>query len=271
MTLIYLHRVYDNTNEVMYMPRLAREKSITGIYHIMLRGIDKRDIFLEDEDKIKFLNSVKKAKEVGKFELYGYCLMDNHIHLLMRENEEIGTSIKRFTVGYVGWHNKKYERTGHLFQNRYLSERVDTEGYLLTVLRYIHQNPVRAKMVNKVEQYKWSSFYQYYLYYNDYYTIVNGEIMKVYFDTYEKFSEYTNIDNEDECLEQSEVLIHNDGTVKNMILEKYNLKNLANLTNEERYYLIKDIYSQKGASIRELSRIFGVGKTIIEKIIKKDS
>jgi REP element-mobilizing transposase RayT len=63
------------------MPRLARKKSVTGIYHIMLRGIDKRDIFLENEDKIKFLYSLKNAKKQGNFKLYGYCLMDNHIHL----------------------------------------------------------------------------------------------------------------------------------------------------------------------------------------------
>jgi len=68
------------------MPRFARIKSITGIYHIMLRGIDKRDIFLDDEDRTKFLENMNKAKEIGKFEIYGYCLMDNHIHLLLKES-----------------------------------------------------------------------------------------------------------------------------------------------------------------------------------------
>lgn len=120
------------------MPRQARVRSITGIYHIMLRGIDKRDIFLENEDKLKFLECIERAKAKGNFKVLGYCLMDNHIHMLLKESEEIGTSIKRITVGYVGWHNKKYDRTGHLFQNRYLSEPVTTEEYLLTVLRYIH-------------------------------------------------------------------------------------------------------------------------------------
>lgn len=138
------------------MPRRARVKSSTGIYHIMLRGIDKRDIFLEDEDKVKFSENVRKAKEIGQFEIYGYCLMDNHVHLLLKENEEIGTSIKRITVGYVGWHNKKYDRVGHLFQNRYLSESVTTEEYLLIVLRYIHQNPVKAKLVSNISEYRWS-------------------------------------------------------------------------------------------------------------------
>ena len=113
------------------MPRRAREKSITGIYHIMLRGIDKRDVFLDDEDRMQFIENIIKAKQVGKFELYGYCLMDNHIHMLINEGEPIGITVKRITVGYVGWHNRKYERTGHLFQNRYTSEPVETESYLL--------------------------------------------------------------------------------------------------------------------------------------------
>ena len=130
------------------MSRVSRKKSKTGIYHIMLRGIDKRNIFLDNEDRKKFIEKLKIARETAGFRLHGYCLMDNHVHLLIEENEEIGTSIKRITVGYVQWHNNKHERTGHLFQNRYLSEPVETDAYLLTVLRYIHQNPVKAKITS---------------------------------------------------------------------------------------------------------------------------
>lgn len=103
-----------------YLPRNAREKSSTGIYHIMLRGIDKRNLFFDDEDRARFIENLIKAREKGKYENLGYCLMDNHIHLLLKESEDIGTSMKRITVSYVGWNNRKYERTGHLFQNRYL-------------------------------------------------------------------------------------------------------------------------------------------------------
>ena len=89
------------------MPREAREKSKTGIYHVLLRGIDKRDLFLDDDDRRKFVRNLEQAKEKGGLDVYGYCLMDNHIHLLVKEGEEIGESIKRITVGYVGWHNQK--------------------------------------------------------------------------------------------------------------------------------------------------------------------
>jgi len=123
------------------MARQARKRSSAGVYHVMLRGIDGRDIFIEHEDYCIFIEKLVSAKSNGGFKLYGYCLMDNHVHLLMEEGEEIGTSIKRITVGYVQWHNNKYARTGHLFQNRYNSEVVETEDYLITVLRYTQQSP----------------------------------------------------------------------------------------------------------------------------------
>ncbi|MGV8145341.1 MAG: transposase [Alkaliphilus sp.] len=88
------------------------------------------------------------------------------MHLLIKENEEIGKRIKRIKVGYVWWHNIKYTRTGHLFQNRYKSEVVENEAYLLTVLRYIHQNPVKAKIVQILSKYYWSSYNMYIDYYS---------------------------------------------------------------------------------------------------------
>lgn len=127
----------------------------------MLRGIDKRDIFIDAEDNVKFLQKLLKAKGTVSFKLFGYCLMDNHVHLLIKESEDIGTSIKRITVGYVQWHNRRHERTGHLCQNRYMSEAVEDESYLINVLRYIHQNPVKAGLSKNVEEYKWSSYNEY--------------------------------------------------------------------------------------------------------------
>ncbi len=76
------------------MARQARVKSSTGIYHIMLRGIDGRNLFLDNEDRRVFIEKLLSAKTNGGFKLYGYCLMDNHVHLLMKESEDIGTSIK---------------------------------------------------------------------------------------------------------------------------------------------------------------------------------
>ena len=130
------------------MPRQAREKSSSGIYHVMLRGINRQNIFEDDRDRQRFIETILYYKTISNYELYGYCLMDNHIHLLIKEKDEsISKAIKRICSSYVYWYNQKYERCGHLFQERYKSEVVETEGYFLTVIRYIHQNPIKAGLV----------------------------------------------------------------------------------------------------------------------------
>lgn len=169
------------------MPRNAREKSETGIYHVMLRGIDKRDIFLDDEDKKTFLSHLFKAKELGDFQIYAYCLMDNHVHLLIKEGEELGKSIKRITVGYVQKHNLKYGRTGHLFQNRYKSQVVENDNYVVSLARYIHQNPIKAGLVKNIDTYPWSSFKDYLTTYNNGESKIETEIVKSYFSNFKEF------------------------------------------------------------------------------------
>jgi len=252
------------------MSRQAREKSSTGIYHIMLRGIDKRNIFIDNEDRMKFIENISKAQEVGKFDTYGYCLMDNHVHMLLKEAEEVGTSIKRITVGYVGWHNRKYERTGHLFQNRYLSEKVETESYLLTVLRYIHQNPLKAGLVKEIRDYEWSSYNNYYEYYKGQKNLINGDLIGTYFETFETFSEFMNADNTDQCLELNKNERYNDKTLRELIDRKYDTSQLGSFSPKERNAIIKDIYYHTNASIRQLSRVLGLGRAIIEKAVKHD-
>ena len=252
------------------MPRQARERSNTGIYHVMLRGIDKRNIFLDEEDRMKFIESVLKAKRKGKFRIYGYCLMDNHIHMLIKEDEEIGMSMKRITVGYVGWHNRKYERTGHLFQNRYMSEPVEKEGYLLIVLRYIHQNPVKAGIVNKVEDYKWSSYKEYYNNYRGEKSFISPDLIKAHFKTFKDFANYMNANNNDECLKYKPIKTSNDNTLKEIIQKEYKINNISKMSIKERNKIIKKIYNETETSIRQLSRILGIGKTIVEKAVKED-
>ena len=153
------------------MPRSSRQHSDTGVYHVMLRGIDRGDIFADDQDRGKFLKILRaittpedlNGKRLPPFcHIYAYCLMDNHIHLLIAEgSEDIGTVMKRIGVSYVSYYNKKYERLGPLFHDRYRSEPVADTDYFITLLRYIHQNPVEAEMVTSPEQYQWSSWHEY--------------------------------------------------------------------------------------------------------------
>ena len=145
------------------MARQAREKSESGIYHVMLRGTNKQKIFFDTQDCNKFIQILIDCKKVSKFELYAYCLMNNHIHLLIKENDEnISTVMKRICCRFVYWYNAKYHRVGHLFQDRFRSEPVNTDEYFLCVLRYIHNNPVKANLVKNCSDYEFSSYNWYF-------------------------------------------------------------------------------------------------------------
>ena len=143
------------------MPRMARRKSSTKVYHIILRGNNKQNIFFDEQDYKKFIKELINTKEKYKYELYSYCLMTNHVHLVIYDkNDMISKIMQSLAVTYSAYFSKKYQKTGHLFQNRFLSKEVETRDYLMQVCRYIHQNPVKAK-ISKVEDYKWSSFREY--------------------------------------------------------------------------------------------------------------
>lgn len=144
------------------MPRHARKRAEGGIYHVMLRGINQQQIFEDEEDNLKYLQILKDCKELSGYHLLAYCLMGNHVHLLLKEgNEPLEQVFKRIGSRFVYWYNVKYQRVGHLFQDRFKSEPVDSDPYLLTVIRYIHQNPVKARLCEEPEDYPYSSWKEY--------------------------------------------------------------------------------------------------------------
>jgi len=113
------------------MPRRSRRKSHSGIYHAMVRGIDRQLIFRDPADFLKYLRVLEECKRVSSFEIYAYCLMPNHVHLLIREgSEDLGKAFQRIGSRYAYWFNKKYERCGHLFQDRFKSEPVEDRPLL---------------------------------------------------------------------------------------------------------------------------------------------
>ena len=146
------------------MSRKEREKSEYGIYHVMLRGVNRQRIFEDNEDNFAFLSILATYKKKCEFELFAYCLMRNHVHMLIREGEmELPDVIRRVATTYAQYFNRKYGRVGHLFQDRYRSEAVKSEEQLIQTLRYIHRNPVKAGICEKMEEYTLSSYRQYVL------------------------------------------------------------------------------------------------------------
>ncbi len=141
------------------MPRQARIKAENAIYHIMQRGNEKKPIFKGGADKYCYLEKLQIAKQKFKFKIHAYCLMNNHVHLLVSANgADISEFMKSINVSYVAYFNHQYQRCGHLFQGRFISEIVDTDRYFLQASKYIHANPVKALMVEKPQDYHWSSY-----------------------------------------------------------------------------------------------------------------
>ena len=142
------------------MPRTARQHGNSGYYHIIARGIGKQVLFEEDEDYYFFLNTLKKYMEEEKYQVVAYCLMENHFHLLLKIEDGMDRIMKKISTRYAFYYNTKYEREGHLFQDRYKSLPIENDLYLMSVVRYIHNNPVKAG-ISSVDRYRWSSWYAY--------------------------------------------------------------------------------------------------------------
>ena len=108
------------------MPRESRKRSSSGVYHIMVRGINRQQIFEDDEDYIRYLKTLEKYQRECDYSLYGYCMMPNHVHLVLREGKQpLEIITRRIGASFVYWYNTKYGRTGHLFQDRFKSEPVE--------------------------------------------------------------------------------------------------------------------------------------------------
>jgi len=144
------------------MARQLRLESPGALYHITSRGNLKEKVFFEDSDRKRFLEILRRTKERYGYLLHAYVLMDNHYHLMLETHlSNIAQIMQNINTSYTVYVNRKYDRSGHLFQGRYKSIIVDKDSYLLELSRYIHLNPVRANIVDSPEKYKWSSFLDY--------------------------------------------------------------------------------------------------------------
>lgn len=144
------------------MPRQPRLESQTRCYHVMVRGINKEKIFDTDQEKEKIIQMISEKIKDESCKIAAYCIMNNHLHTIIIAEKSVLISImKRINISYAMSYNTKHERIGPVFQDRFKSEAITDESYLLGAIRYIHNNPVKAGIVNKVDDYKWSSIQEY--------------------------------------------------------------------------------------------------------------
>lgn len=253
------------------MSRNARQLSSTDTYHVVIRGADHQLLFEEKKDYQKYLEILQLYEAECQFELYAYCLMPNHIHLLIHSPvTSLGSVFRHVSTTYSGWFNAKYNRTGYLQEGRYFSEPVETEKYLFTVLRYIHQNPIKAGLETVPgETYPWNSFCDYISGIND---IVNIEYILQFLGGLESFRSLHQIIVEEECLDINTLRKRlPDDVARDIIRTECNCETVSDfqkLTLLERNGNII-LLRKKGLSIRQINRLTGTPKGVIEKIISK--
>jgi putative transposase len=141
------------------VPRAQRTIDPGGIYHLISRGNDGRLIFTTKTDRERFLKGLDTVVERYNWVVFGYCLMDNHVHLLVQVPEDgLSDGMRDLLGGYARWWNNKHGHSGHLFRGRFWDKHVRDEWQLLSTACYIDLNPVRAKLKRRPEQWVWSSY-----------------------------------------------------------------------------------------------------------------
>lgn len=262
------------------MPRIARKYSEIKVYHITIRGIDKQNIFFDEHDRQKFMDIIKETKEKYNYEIYSYCLMDNHVHLIIYDKEQrLSKIMQSIEISYAFYFNMKYDRTGHLFQNRFFSSKVEDRAYLKLVCRYIHQNPAKAGIAN-TQDYKWSSYKEYV---GKTRIINNKLLLSIFAEDFqtakEEFIKFHNINSDTNKEEKISNIIEyeldermSDEEIKNYICELLDIQNIREILKyniEIRNEKLSKLKCFKNTSISQLSRVIGINRKMLERAIKK--
>lgn len=254
------------------MPRKPRILAASSIYHIVIRGLDRQIMFENAKDYLKYLEILDLYKSECKFELYAYCLMSNHVHLLLKTGAfSLETIFRKINTHYACWFNMKYQRTGHLQQERYYSEPVEDANYFLNVIRYIHRNPANAGLEAKPgASYPWSSIYEYM---NDDYKLINSnEVFSIH--EKENILDYQAEGCNNECLDIDKAPRRlPDDVAKEIICSIAGIENTISFQETElkkRNAFIKEFHKQ-GISVRQINRLTGISKGVIQRALNMPS
>ena len=246
------------------MARQARKISSNGYLHVIVRGIGKQILFEEPRDYDYYLYLLEKFSKDTEVSVCAYCLMQNHAHLLL--HDEKGNTplfMKKMGVSYSHYFNVRYERTGHLFQDRYLSEDVKNDAYLLSVFRYILKNPQKAGIC-AVEDYPWSS----YKLYGKTSTFVDTSLLCGILGSFENYAEYIAEDDGTAHIEY-ESQKKDDNWAKDIIGRTLGAESgtvLQSYDRAKRDAAIRTLL-EEGLSIRQIERLTGISRGVIQSII----
>ena len=250
------------------MPRSNRTKSFTKVYHVIIRGINKQDIFLDKQDYLKFLKELQARKGKYKSDIFAYALMQNHVHLVIHDKSDaLSKLMQSLTISYSNYFNKKYERIGHLFENRFKSYAIEDAGYLRNLVRYIHKNPENAGR----KPYIWTSYFEYI---NNKSTIIeNSTVMKLFDNNMQNFKAFHDEYKKNQDYNKNfEMLgrLQDDEAIEliKKIINESNLLKIQNYEQEKKEQIIRRIIEIKGITKVQISRILGISRSTINRLIK---
>lgn len=244
------------------MPRTSRELSPTGCYHIIIRGVNRQNIVHDDEDRLKLIETLRRYCTGPDVTLVAYCLMDNHLHLLLRVEDGVSMLVKKVASSYVYYFNHKYDRIGHLFQDRYKSEAVNSDDYLLTVARYILQNPLKAGLCG-IKDYRWSSWAE--IETND--GLCDTQVLCECVGDRQSLLAYCLTPSDDTCLDIRESKAIRDDEARSVLCRIARMNNpsdIATLEKHRRNTVLAQAKA-KGLSVRQISRITGLERNIVQR------
>lgn len=249
------------------MPRKERYQEV-GYYHIINRGVERRAIYLEPEDYEFFLDLLLKLSKDYEIIIHVFCLMTNHYHLLLETKQNnLSKAIQFVNDKYSKYFNKKYTRSGHLWQGRYKSYPLFDDAHFWIVAKYIERNPIKAGMVKQVEFYKYQSFFQW-KYKHNYFELLNNSMI---FDmTYDEYADYISSEMESDAIDivykSPKLIIKDDGKFK--VLSK-RLETFFELDRDiKRNENIKKAY-EYGYTKTEIAEFLNISHTAVSKIFEK--
>ncbi len=244
------------------MPRQPRQHSESGYLHLIVRGIGKQLLFEEQEDSHFFLSLLRRYSAETSVSVLAYCLMENHVHLLVRDEQgQTPLLMKKLGVSYSSYFNRKYERSGHLFQDRYRSENVEDEAYLLRVFRYILKNPEKAG-VCPAAAYPWSSISQF----GDADAFTDTKLLRELIGDEEQFAAFLADGNDERCMEFEQPR-RDDEWAKRVLREYLSGQSgtvLQVFERSKRNAVLRAL-KNKGLSVRQLERLTGINRGAIQR------
>lgn len=248
------------------MPRKPRNHHLPDFYHIMVQGDEKKFIFTKDNCKEKYIYLLKRNSFRNDVKLIAYCVMDNHVHILLhsKEQERISKMMSQCNTSYGIFFSKERNNIGHVFRERFKSEPIYTKSHLLNCIKYIHENPVKANIIKHCSQYIYSSYNEY----SNANTLLINEIIMlcdINNDEYTDLIKEPHTDSKylDDELPKEDLLKAFD-EIKN----KYNLKNL---TEKEMVEIYVELRYRCQISKTKISQLLNIERRKFSKILSKYS